>query len=499
VSENPNHSSVSKNISLPLIILKEFYRLLLLALSIFFFYYLIANSNIFDMGNTVKEITIKFIFLGVGLLIATFIIKILNVFLWESYQEKRTVVRIPNLLRQGVNLMVYTATIFIVLKLVFRVSITGLLTATGALGVVVGLALKEIISDIFAGIIINLDRTVKIGDWIKLEIRANSEKIGCIADMNWRSVHLVTPENVLLIVPNSLISNSLISNLSMPDHNKEMELTLNFDFDVPSERVIRVINAALLQTKEILQSPEPKTRISKVSSLGVEYKVKYWIKVSSIGPGKARGCVLKSVMYNLSQAGMTMSYPKSDVFTAAMPVRNLDIREDRFELLRKIDLFSLLSSDEIAKLAFGLKEIELKKDEFIIRLGEAGSSMYILVEGLLNAVIIDPKDNTETNVAQLKPGSYFGEMSLMTGEPRSASICAVCDSVLFEVSKESISELLAHNPEIAETFSQKITGMKLKNEYISTHKHDSEKEPSQQELTTNILSKIKKFFNLSNE
>jgi len=499
MSENQNHSSVDKMAPLPLVVImvKEFYLLILLALPIFFLYYFIANFNIFGMESTVKGISIDIIFLVVGFLIAVSITKMLKIFLWKSYHDNRKVTPVPNLLKQGVNLIVYAVALFAVLKLVFNVSITALLTATGAMGFVVGLALKEIISDLFSGIIISMDRTVRIGDWIKLEIRSNSEKVGCIVDMNWRSVRLVTAENILIIVPNSLISNSLVSNLSLPDQNKEMELTINFDFDVSSERVIRVVNAALCQTKEILQDPEPITVISKVSSLGVEYKVKYWVEMLSVGLGKAKSCVLQNVMYNLSQAGMTMSYPKSDVFTATMPVRNLDIREDRVELLRKIELFSLLSSTEIAKLAFDLKEILLKKEEYIVRSGESGSSMYILVEGLLNAMIIDPKDNTEIIVAQLKPGSFFGEMSLMTGETRSASICAVCDSVLFEVSKENISELLGHNPDIAEFFSRKISGMKLRNEDIFVHKHDSEKEHSHDELADSILSKIRKFFNLS--
>ena len=232
MSDNQHQSPVGGKPSLSLIVLKEFYRLLLLALSVFFLYYLVANSNIFVMEDTSKEITIKIILLIVGILIAAFITKLLDVFLWESFQEKKKIARIPNLLKQGVNVMVYMAALFIVLKLVFQVSIGGLLTATGVFGVVVGLALKEIISDIFAVIIISLDMTVNIGDWVKLELRANSEKVGCIADMNWRSVHLVTAENILVIVPNSLISNSLISNLSRPDHNKEMELTINFDFEV---------------------------------------------------------------------------------------------------------------------------------------------------------------------------------------------------------------------------------------------------------------------------
>ena len=173
MSDNQHQSPVGGKPSLSLIVLKEFYRLLLLALSVFFLYYLVANSNIFVIEDTSKEITIKIILLIVGILIAAFITKLLDVFLWESFQEKKKIARIPNLLKQGVNVMVYMAALFIVLKLVFQVSIGGLLTATGVLGVVVGLALKEIISDIFAGIIISLDRTVKIGDWVKLELRAN--------------------------------------------------------------------------------------------------------------------------------------------------------------------------------------------------------------------------------------------------------------------------------------------------------------------------------------
>ena len=94
-----------------------------MALSVFFLYYLVANSNIFVMEDTSKEITIKIILLIVGILIAAFITKLLDVFLWESFQEKKKIARIPNLLKQGVNVMVYMAALFIVLKLVFQVSI----------------------------------------------------------------------------------------------------------------------------------------------------------------------------------------------------------------------------------------------------------------------------------------------------------------------------------------------------------------------------------------
>ena len=478
------------------ILLKEFYRIILLGLSVFFAYFLVANAQVFTMADTVRDWVMKILYLATALLVATVFIKSLNVFFWENYRTKKSIAKVPTLLRQGLNTIIYAATLFFVLQTVFQVSIAGLLTATGAMGVVVGLALKEMIADVFSGLILSLDKTIKIGDWVRIEGRTFDAKVGSVAQMNWRTVHIHTPENVLVVVPNTFLTNNVLTNLTQPSDKKEFELSFTFDFDVSAERIIRVLNAALYQTKEILQDPEPKTRISKVNGTGVEYKVKYWVIPAQCGPGKARNFVINNVLYCLSQAGLTLSYPKSDVFQADMPTRNLDIREDRIGLLRKIELFSVLSAIEINTLAASLKERKIKKDEFIVKIGDTGNSMFILVEGFLSVCIIDATDNTEVKVAQLKPGSYFGEMSLLTGDPRSASISAFCDSLLFEIPKESFDELLRGNPEIAEAVSHKIADTKLKNESVFLNRSDSEKETSKKELSFSILSRIRNFFNL---
>jgi len=489
-------SRVEEELPLILVLLKEFYRVFLLGVSVFFAYVLIANVHLFTLDDTVRNMILKVLYMSAALLVATIFTKSLNVLYWDSKRSRKNGRKIPSLLRQGVNTAIYLATTFFVLQKVFNVSIGGLLTATGALGVVIGLALKEIISDVFSGIILGLDRTIRIGDWVRIEMRPYDPKVGFIAEMNWRTVHLHTAENVLVIIPNNVLANNLVTNLSQPSEQKEFELVFTFDFDIPSERIIRVLNAALFQTKEILQEPAPKTRISRVNGTGVEYKVKYWIIPARTGPGKARNFVINNILFNINQAGLSLSYPKSDLFTAAMPARNLDIREDRTGLLRKIELFNMLSAMELGMLAASLIERRMSKDQFIVRLGESGTSMYILVEGLLSVFIIDSVNNTEIKVAQLKPGNYFGEMSLLSGEPRSASISAYCDSLLFEIPKESMERLLTGNPGIAEIVSRKIAETKLKNESTLANLNQAECQDTKDKLTHSILSRIKSFFNL---
>ena len=121
--------------------------------------------------------------------------------------------------------------------------------------------------------------------------------------------------------------------------------------------------------------------------------------------------------------------------------------------------------------------------------------MFILVEGLLNVVILDAGE-TEVKVAQLRPGAWFGELSLLTGEPRSASIQAAGDSFLFEIPKAVIDPILRAKPSMAEVFSRKIAENKLKNEAVSSSRSPEEHEEKKQAMSSRILGMIKSFFNL---
>ena len=411
--------STDRKQGIALILLKEFYRILLLGLSVFFAYFLVARSNIFSIEDSTKSWVIKILYLAGALLAATVFAKSLRVFFWDNFRDKRKLVKVPSLLRQGLNVLIYAATLLFTLKTVFNVSITGILTATGALGVVVGLALKEIISDVFAGIIIGLDGTMKIGDWVRIEARPAEPKIGMIAEMNWRVVHIPhageQPRRGAQYHAHEQHCDEPLATHRSEGIRRSSSPSISTS---PPSASYASSTPPSIRPRKSSRTPNPRPVSAGSAVRGVEYKVKYWIVPAKCGPGKARNFVIHNILYNLNQAGLSLSYPKSDVFTAPMPVRNLDIREDRIGLLERVELLSTLSSAELHSLAAGMIERKAGKGELVVRMGDEGDSMFILVEGLLNVVILDAAE-IEVKVAQLKPGAWFGELSLLTGEPRS--------------------------------------------------------------------------------
>lgn len=384
-------------------------------------------------------------------------LRALTLFVWEPYRQRRHLRKLPSLMKQGAQLLVSSIVFFWVLGSVWQVSVTGLLAATGVVGIVVGLALKELISDLFSGAIITLDKTVKIGDFLRIENRNFQEKRGTVVEMNWRTVRLVTPENTLVVLPNTYVANNVITNLSEPADAKEFEITLTFDHEIPSDRVIRILDAALASTPQVPRDPTPKVRLHKVCDSGVDYKVLYYLPSNGPEPGKVKHFLLIHLLQHLNQAGISPSYPKQDLFTAPRPQRNLDPRAHRADLVRRIPLFADLDADSLARLAAGIVERRAPRGVFLVQAGDRGASLFLLVEGLLEVVRPDG-----TGLDELPPGSYFGEMSLMTGEPRSASVRAARDSVAFEIPQETMEGLLRTNPALVDEFSRKIADLEAR-------------------------------------
>lgn len=412
-------------------------------------------------------------------------LRALTLFVWEPYRQRRHLRKLPSLMKQGGQLLVSTLVFFWVLGTVWQISITGLLAATGVVGIVVGLALKELISDLFSGAIITLDKTVKIGDFLRIENRNFQEKRGTVVEMNWRTVRLVTPENTLVVLPNTFVANNVITNLSEPADAKEFEITLTFDHEIPSERVIRILDAALAATPEVPLEPVPKVRLHRVSESGVDYKVLYYLPANGPEPGKVRHFLLIHLLHHLAQAGVSPSYPKQDVYTSPLPQRNLDPRAHRADLLRRIPLFSDLDDASLAQLAAGVVERRAPRGVSLVQAGDRGASLFLLVEGLLEVVL--PGGGRD----ELPPGSYFGEMSLMTGEPRSATVRAARDSVAFEVPQETMDHLLRSNPALVDEFSRKIADLEAK------HALTAESSPSPEpDRARRLRDRIGTFFRL---
>ena len=456
------------------------------------------NQEIVDQTQQFAQQTIDIFKYGFGIAIwmalAWFVIRVVDVFFWEGFLVAKLGTKVPRLLKDVFAVLVFFIAVTGIVATVFDQNVTEILALTGALGFVVGLALQSMISDVFQGIALNIDRPFRIGDWVRLHQRGIPAMIGCVQEVNWRSTRLKMTDNTLIVIPNHLIATITLQNLSLPSERSRFELIFCLDFAVPHERALRILRAGALAAKGPLPNPPPKVRVNGVNNFGVEYKVRYWLQPKEMSPNKGRNAISSSILSHLHQAGLTLAYQKQDIFYAEMPPRHLSFTTDKKSLLSRIELFKDLDEGELGTLSDAVNQLSFKADDTIVKRGGNGTSMYILVEGLLNVFAPVSSDGSEIKVAQITPGLFFGEMSLLTGEERSATVTCQTDAEVYEVTKDNVQALLEKRPELAELLSRTVAERKVRNEQVGANLNNEEKEEQTQSIADQLLGKMKNFF-----
>lgn len=381
----------------------------------------------------------------------------LEIAFWDQFVAKRLGGPVPALLKSVGTVIVFLIAIGGFIGITLGYSVTGFWATSGVVGIIVGLALQSMIADVFSGIAINVDRPFAIGDWIRIQPRGASEPlIGRVIEVSWRATRLLAIDNITHIVPNNLLGVLVVTNLSMPETTSRFELKVCVDFSVPSERVLRILNAAVRSVDGVLTEPAPKVRIDGVTESGVTYHIHYWLRPDLVSPNKGRHRVSESVLQHLRAAGVALAHPKQDLHMGPLRTIELDLDSDRATLVKRLALFSTLDEDELAEIAANMTECHYEAGEVVIERDAAGDSMFTVVEGLLSVLVPVEGQDELLRVGQMTAGDFFGEMSLLTGEPRSATIRAATDTVAFEITRDDIHGLITTRPDLARHISRVI-------------------------------------------
>lgn len=421
--------------------------------------------------------------------------RVLNVMVWEPLNRR---IRVPSLQRNLVSILIYAFAITGVVGVVFGYSITAFLTAGGALGIVVGLALRNLIVDLFVGLAMNFDRPFEIGHFIRIQ----NGPAGQVVEINWRTTRIVDSSGDMIIVPNNRIGDATVTNFSRPEGASALEVPITLEASVRPERVLRVLNAALMSisgTHRCLEKPAPYAQIRNVNAVGIEYGLVYYIDSNKAGPAWARHLVLEAALEHLHLAGIGIAVPKQDVFHAEMPQRQFDARalEDRQTLVKRIQLFSGLLPEEQKAVAVSMQERFYKGGSTIITSGAPGESMFVVFEGLVDVMVSLAEGQPETRVARLKAGTFFGEMSMMTGAPRSATVKATTDTVAYEISKDDLAPLIRARPEIARTLAEVVAQRRAADQAARAGAASANAQEEQRSFVQQTMGRVLKFFGLS--
>jgi small-conductance mechanosensitive channel/CRP-like cAMP-binding protein len=394
---------------------------------------------------------------------------------------------VPQLVLDLSAVLIWGVSATAIVGIIFEVPVGGIWATSGAVGIVMGLALRETILDVFVGTALNADRSMSIGDWVEVHARGLQRPlIGCIQEITWRTTRLRTADGTLHVVPNRLMGEAPVTNFDRPSMESRFELDFTLGFDVASERAMRVLCAAALCAPHVLQKPRPKARVNGVTADGVEYRLRYWLNPSTTSPSKGRHAVCTEVLTHLHSAGLQLAHPKQDVFHTPMPNRQLDLEQNRRELLDRITLFADLDPEDLDHLACSIATRQYAAKKALVTAGETGKSMFMVVEG-----VVDVLAPNGARLASLSPGAFFGERSLLTGEPRLADVRARTDVVAYELKHKDLRILTERRPEVGQKLTRAVAAYKtFNNEDVAADQVEERVNTLAQEL----LEKMRAFF-----
>lgn len=399
-----------------------------------------------------------------------------------------------------VTILIYVVALAAIIGFVFGEAITSFWVLVLGIALVVGMVLRTELFRLFPALSFDFNKPLQIGDWIKVNPNVyTSEIIGKIVDINRKSIFIMCESNTITILPTKLLNDLVITNYRGPETRTRFYSSFTLDFSVPVDRAKRVLLAGAMQATEhtgFLKKKHPEVLIKNTGKLGVEYTVSYWINPwKSLTPAQANDIITSTILKHLSKSGLSLAYPKEDVFYKEMPLRQADTASaaDRKALLANIELFGLLDEDELEYLASSVIQKLYSQGEEIVTERASGNSMFILVEGLCD-VYADNEENKHVNVGQISPGQFFGEMSLLTGELRSATVVADTDSLVYIVTKDHVEEIIRKRPETAEGISNIIAERRVK-----TLQSIEESEQHRENIASQVLNKMKEFFGIEKQ
>jgi small-conductance mechanosensitive channel/CRP-like cAMP-binding protein len=358
------------------------------------------------------------------------------------------------------------------------------LTTSAVGAVVVGFALQDTLGNLFAGLAIQIEKPFRVGHWVRV-----GEFEGRVQEVTWRATKLLTKQGQFVIVPNSVMSKDPIVNFSEPTIPTRIEVEVGASYDAPPNVVKRALHEALDNAPLVLRDPAPDVIVLGFGSSSVDYRLRFWI--DDFGrDNTARDQVRTNIWYTFKRHDIEIPYPIQVEYTRDTPdPRSSERMQAQASRLGAIDVFAGLDDVERLRLAESCPEQLFGSGERIVRQGDEGRSMFVVLEGRVR-VTLEPSGQ---EVAVTPAGGFFGEMSMLTGEPRTATVTALDDAVLLEIDADRFRELAVRRPGLVEHVSGIVSARR---QGLADAKAAAEGAIAAAPAPQSLLSRIKNFLNL---
>lgn len=410
-------------------------------------------------------------------------VRLVDSIIFEMFMSQRRRVTAPRLLRDVVALILYFALFSWVTSKLLGFSITKWLAAGTVIAAILGLALQETLGNLFSGIALHMEDSFFVGDVLK-----SGDSIGVVEGVTWRATRMRTFNNNVIILPNSLLARERLE-VYPRDRVNGRSLQVGVDYNVPPATVINVLTQAAAHVDGVSREIPCFARVASFGDSAVVYEIKYYTRDYS-ARDRIDADVRKAVWYALRRNNISIPFPIHAVQPYVAPTHDeheLE-EEDIRERLTQVDILAPLAEAAHEALVEAAQVRFYSRGETILRMATAGDSMFIVHEGTVSVRIPDDSESGRHEVAQLGPGSVFGEMALLTGEARTADVVALTDVTAIEISKPSLQPILQSHPDISKVISARVAERRARLHEL--------KSTSVEEEEMTLLTRIRTYFGL---
>lgn len=408
--------------------------------------------------------------------------RVIDIVIFDLAMSRRRNVIAPQLLRQILSIVLYFVLFAIALNTILEKDVRSLLTGGALLAAILGLALQDTLGNLFAGMALHLEGGFEVGD-----VLHSGDYTGVVESVSWRGTRIRGFNNQVIVLPNSVIARERLEVFPHNNLNARV-LQIGVDYHVAPASVIGILTQAAAHVEGIARERPTIARVGNFTDSAVVYEIKYYTRDYALRD-RIDADVRKAVWYALHRNNIAFATPIRAYSQYTPPKSETQVPQNEIlQRLQEVDVLSPLSSDSHQSIASATKVHVYSKGEAILRAGAAGDSMFVVHAGTVSVRISDPGATGGAEVAQLGPGSVFGEMALLTGEKRTADVIALTDVVALEIGKDSLQSILHDHPELAGAISEKVLERR---DHLATVRAESEEEQSQ-----TVLMRIRAYFGL---
>ncbi len=405
--------------------------------------------------------------------------------------------RPPRIVEDLVIVVAYVAYGFVQLRGA-GVDLSSIVTTSAILTAVIAFAMQDTLGNVLAGIAIQLDHSVQVGDWVRV-----GELVGRVRDIRWRSALIETRNWETLVVPNSQLMKSSVAILGRRENAPlQLRRQLNFMVDpgVPPARVIATIEDEMREVgiPNVARFPAPSCVLNGFEEGNLRYQLRYFL-TDLLEDEFTDSMVRVHLFASLQRAGIRIAEPQRTVHGVARDeahaesVRKRELGR-RLELLRGVDLFAGLKDEELEEIAERLQYAPFARGDVITKQGDSAHWLYIVAFGEVEAVYESAAGGAKA-VGVLHAGQFFGEMGLFAGEQRQATVIAKTDVECYRLDRASVQGLLLSRPNIAEHVSQVVGARRTQLQQTREDLAAMER-VADAEVNVDLLTRIRKFFGL---